>query len=261
MQTVQSSPITPPPPRYAGRNALVVGASGGIGRAIASELLDGGADVAVTYRSRRDGLTPLEQKAEALGRRCLPFALDLTDREGINSTCETIIETLGVPHIVVTSAGVLRDRPLIKMSFEDWQTVLDTNLTGNFSLLRALTPAMVRAGKGGRIVNIASVAGLHGQPGQANYGASKGGLITLTRVLARELGPFHITVNAIAPGYVETDMTRHLPDAVRRRYLQRIPLRRFAEPEDIVSTARLLMADDGAYVSGQCLVVDGGLTA
>ncbi len=244
---------------YAGQRALVVGASGGIGRAIAEELIDHGADVAVTFHRGPEEAERLVARGAARDRRCFAYRLDLRSPDSVTAVCDRLAEDLGVPTIVVCSAGTLRDRPLAETTDDDWSFVLDTNLTGVFRMLRRLAPAMMRAG-GGRIVTVASVAGLFGQPGQAGYAASKGGLIAMSRALARELGPFGITVNALAPGFVDTEMTRDLPEGLRRRSLARIPLRRFAEPADLIAAARLLMSPEGGYITGQVLVVDGGLT-
>lgn len=244
---------------YAGQRALVVGASGGIGSAIAEELIDHGADVAVSFHRNPEVTERLIARAAALDRRGFGYRLDLGSPDSVAAVCDQLAEDLGVPTIVVCSAGTLRDRPLAETTDEDWGLLLDTNLTGVFRLLRRLAPPMMRAG-GGRIVTVASVSGLHGQPGQAGYAASKGGLIAMSRALARELGPFGITVNALAPGFVETEMTHDLSEGLRRRSLARIPLRRFAEPADLIPAARLLMSPEGGYVTGQVLVVDGGLT-
>jgi len=245
--------------RYAGELAVVVGASGGIGGAIARELLTGGGDAVVTYQRNRAAAEALAGLGQELGRRCLALQLDLRQPAEITAVCERILAEAGCPSIVVYCAGVLRDRPLAQMAAEDWDAVIETNLSGAFHVLRGLSPAMMRKRRG-RILTVASVSGLFGQAGQANYAASKGGLIAMTRALARELGPFNITVNAIAPGIVETELTEPLAPNLKRHYLQRIPLRRFATPADVVPVARLLLAADGGYVTGQVLVVDGGLS-
>lgn len=239
---------------------MVVGASGEIGRAITIELIENGCDAALTYHSNRKMAEELARRGENLGRHCFACPLDLRDREAIRELCGRLFDAGDIPSIVVVSAGVFRDRPLGKMISEDWLAVIETNLSGTFYLLQDLAPVMMRRG-GGRIVIVASVSGLFGQPGQANYAAAEGGLIAMTRALARELGPFKITVNAIAPGFVETQMTEDLSEGLKRRLLGNIPLRRFATPKDIVPVARLLMAPDGSYVTGQVLVVDGGMTA
>lgn len=244
---------------YAGQRALVAGASGGIGRAIAEELLRNGCDAALTYQRNRTATEELAELASSLGRRCSIHSLDVRDPQRVGEVCDEIASTLGPPSLLVCSAGVVRDRPLVQMEEQDWIDVLETNLFGTYHLVRRVAPLMMRAG-GGRIVTIASVSGIHGQAGQVNYAASKGGVIAMTRALARELGPFNITVNSVAPGVVETEMTEDLSPTVRRQFLQRIPLRRFARPEDVVPVARLLLSPEGAYITGQVLVVDGGLT-
>lgn len=245
--------------RYGGERAVVVGASGGIGRAIAQELIDHGADAALTFRSNAEAAEKLVARGAARERRCFAYRMDLRDPEAIETVCERMIEDLGPPTIVVCGAGLLRDRPLAGTTSDDWRQILDTNLSGVFEVLRRLSEPMMRHQRG-RILAVASVSGLFGQPGQASYAASKGGLIAMSRALARELGPFGITVNVLAPGFVDTDMTRQLSAGLRRRSLARIPLRRFATPEDLVPAARLLMMAEGDYITGQVIVVDGGLT-
>lgn len=246
--------------RYTGQRALVAGASGGIGQAIADELIRNGCDVALTFRRRSEALEELAKLAASEGRLCTLHSLDVRDPRQVAEVCGEITAALGSPTLLVCSAGIVRDRPLAQMEPHDWMDVIETNLSGTFHLVRQIAPLMMRSG-GGRILNIASVSGIHGQAGQANYAASKGGVIAMTRALARELGPFNITVNALAPGLVETEMTEVVSSAVRRQFLQRIPLRRFAEPRDLVPAARLLLSPEGAYITGQVLVVDGGLTS
>lgn len=245
---------------YSGQRALVAGASGGIGHAIAEELIRNGCDVALTFRRRGDAVEELARLAEGEGRRCSLHALDVRDPKQVAEVCDEAAAVLGSPTLLVCSAGIVRDRPLAQMEQPDWTDVIETNLFGTYHLVRQVAPMMMRAG-GGRILNIASVSGIHGQAGQTNYAASKGGVIAMTRALARELGPFNITVNALAPGVVETEMTEGVSATVRRQFLQRIPLRRFAQPQDVVPAARLLLSPEGAYITGQVLVVDGGLTS
>ena len=244
---------------FIGQRALVAGASGGIGQVIAKDLIRNGCDVALTFRRRNEALEELRALAASEGRTCSLHALDVRDPRQVAEVCEEIA-AVGSPTLLVCSAGIVRDRPLVQMEQEDWMDVIETNLFGTFNLVRRVAPMMMRAG-GGRILNIASVSGIQGQAGQTNYAASKGGVISMTRALARELGPFNITVNALAPGVVETEMTEYLSSRVRRQFLQRIPLRRFAEPRDLVAAARLLLSPEGAYITGQVLVVDGGLTS
>jgi 3-oxoacyl-[acyl-carrier protein] reductase len=244
---------------YTGQRALIAGASGGIGRAIAEELIRNGCDVALTFRRHSEALEELRELASSEGRICSLHSLDVRDARQVAEVCAEIAATLGSPTLLVCSAGIVRDRPLAQMEPQDWMDVIETNLSGTYQLVRQVAPMMMRAG-GGRILNIASVSGIHGQAGQANYAASKGGVIAMTRALARELGPFNITVNALAPGVVETEIIEDLSPTVRRQFLQRIPLRRFAEPRDLVPAARLLLSPEGAYITGQVLVVDGGMT-
>lgn len=245
--------------RYDADLAMVVGASGGIGGAIARELIGGGCDAILTYQRNRAGAEALVDLGRDLGRRCLALQVDLRQPAQIREACARVLDEVGCPSIVVYCAGILRDRPLAQMESEDWDSVIETNLSGAFHVLRQLSPPMMRQRRG-RILTVASVSGLFGQPGQVNYAASKGGMIAMTRALARELGPFNITVNAIAPGIVETDLTEPLAPNLKRHYLQRIPLRRFATPADVVPLARLLLAPEGGYITGQVMVVDGGLS-
>ncbi len=245
---------------FSGQRALVVGASGAIGRAVAEDLLAQGCDVALTFHRHSDLSAQLVAQAETLGRRCFAYALDVRDPAAVAAICQRAADDLGAPpSLLVNTAGILRDRPLGQLEPDDWRDVLETNLFGAFYLIRQVAPFMMHHG-GGRIVSVASVSGLFGQPGQANYAASKGGVIAMTRALARELGPLGITVNAVAPGLVDTEMTSSLSAVVKRQFLQRIPLRRFATPADIVPVVRLLLSAEASYITGQVLVVDGGLT-
>jgi 3-oxoacyl-[acyl-carrier protein] reductase len=248
------------PRTYCGQRGLVIGAGGGLGGAFVSELIEGGCDLAVAARRNLTSEAVWEGRARELGRVFFSTALDLRSQTDTEAACRRAVQAIGVPTLVVNCAGVVRDAPLARMQQSDWDDVLEINLAGAFRVLRCVVPLMMKSG-GGRIVNVASVGGIHGQPGQANYAASKGGLIAMTRALARELGPFNITVNALAPGWVDTKLTAGLSQPLRRRALARIPLRRFASPEEIVAAARVLLQPDTRYVNGHVLVVDGGLTA
>lgn len=240
-----------------GRVAVVTGASRNIGRAIALRLAEAGAEVALVGRDEA-ALGEVAEAVRALGRGALPFRCSVEDAEQASQTVEKIIERFGALDILVNNAGVTRDKLLLRMDESDWSEVLAVNLTGAFHFAKGAARQMVRQ-KRGRIVNITSVIGQIGNAGQANYAASKGGLIAFTKSLAKELAPRGITVNAIAPGFIETAMTQVLTPAVRDKLLGDIPLGRFGTPEDVADTALFLVSDRAGYITGQVLNVDGGM--
>lgn len=241
-----------------GKVAWVTGGSRGIGRAIVLRLAAQGADVAFTYRQNIEAARQVVESVEAMGRRILPLQADVADRRQVDRTINEILNTFGGLHILVNNAGITRDGLLVRMSDDKWDEVLRVNLTGAFYCARAAARPMMK-NRWGRIINITSVVALTGNPGQANYTAAKAGLIGLTKTLARELGSRGITVNAIAPGFVRTDMTEALPDELKAQVLERIVLNRFGEPEDIASAVAFLASDDAGYITGQVIIVDGGL--
>jgi 3-oxoacyl-[acyl-carrier protein] reductase len=237
------------------RVAAVTGAARGIGLAIARELMEDGWNVAACDILEE----PLMKRAEELGDAYRPFVLDVTDGEQVDRVTGEIREAMGPVTGLVNNAGITRDGLMMRMSGEDWESVLGVNLTGAFLMSRALSRDMMRA-RAGSIVNISSVVALLGGAGQANYAASKAGLLGLTRSLCRELGARGIRVNAIAPGFIETEMTAELPEEVREGYAERIPMGRMGTPQNVADAVRFLLSDASQYISGVVLPVDGGLT-
>jgi 3-oxoacyl-[acyl-carrier protein] reductase len=233
------------------RSVLVTGGNRGIGLAIARSLAEAGDKVALTYRSG-------EPPAALAELGCLPVKCDITDAEQVEQAYKEIEERHGPVQVLVANAGITRDQLLLRMSEEDFSAVLETNLTGTFRVVKRASRGMLRA-RSGRIVLISSVVGLLGSAGQANYAASKAGLVGFARSLARELGSRSITCNVVAPGFVDTDMTRALSDEQRAGIVGQVPLGRYAQPEEIASTVRFLASDEAAYITGAVIPVDGGL--
>ncbi|MGH2958204.1 MAG: 3-oxoacyl-ACP reductase FabG [Solirubrobacterales bacterium] len=238
------------------RVALVTGASRGIGRATAERLARDGHDVAITYSSDADGAGETLKAIESHGRRGISLQADVRDVESVNSAFAQIEEALGPIAVLVNNAGVRHDGLALRLSDEDWADTLDANLTGAFNCSRAALRGMVRA-RWGRIVMVSSVAGVHGNPGQAAYGASKAGMIGLARTLAKEYARKNVTVNAVAPGPVATAMTEGLVDKIA----EAVPLGRPGTVDEVAAAVGFLASDDAAYVTGVVLPVDGGMTA
>ena len=241
-----------------GKSAVVTGGSRGIGRAIAIRLATQGADVAFSYRGNEAAAKETAAAIEALGRRALPVQADVSDPEAADTLIKTALEAFGKIDILVNNAGVTRDDLIMRMSLDDWRTVLETNLFGAFYVTKAVTRPMLKA-KGGRIVNITSVSGQAGQTGQANYSSAKAGLIGLTKATARELASRGITCNAVAPGFVLTELTQDLPENLMKQLTEATPLARFGTTEEIASAVAFLASDEAAFITGQVLGVDGGL--
>jgi 3-oxoacyl-[acyl-carrier protein] reductase len=241
-----------------GKAALVTGGSRGIGRAIGHRLATQGADVAFTYRGNAEAAASAAATIEGLGHRALAIQGDARESATADAVVKAALEAFGKVDILVNNAGVTRDDLIMRMTEEAWREVLETNLFGAFYMTKAVTRPMLKA-KGGRIVNITSVSGQAGQMGQANYSSAKAGLIGLTKATARELASRSITCNAVAPGFVDTELTRDLPEALKEQLRAATPLGRFGETEEIAAAVAFLVSDEAAFITGQVLAVDGGL--
>ncbi|SEB45193.1 3-oxoacyl-[acyl-carrier-protein] reductase [Paenibacillus sp. GP183] len=241
-----------------GKVALVTGASRGIGRAIALHLAQSGADVVVNYAGSENAAAEVVAQIEALGRKAVKFQADVSSMQEADDLVKKTIEVFGKIDILVNNAGITRDNLIMRMKEEEFDQVISTNLKGVFNCIKAVTRPMMKQ-RSGRIINISSVVGVLGNPGQANYVAAKAGVIGLTKATARELASRGITVNAVAPGFIETDMTDKLADELRENMLKSIPLERLGQPEEIAKVVRFLCTDDSSYMTGQTLHVDGGM--
>ncbi len=241
-----------------GKVALVTGASRGIGREIALELARQGANVAVNYSGSEAKALEVVAEIQALGRESFAIQCDVAIGDSVTDMVKTTIERFGALHILVNNAGITRDNLLMRMKDDEWDAVINTNLKGVFLCTRAVTRQMMKQ-RSGRIINIASIVGVTGNPGQANYVAAKAGVIGLTKTTAKELSSRGITVNAVAPGFITTDMTDKLTDEVKEAMLKQIPLAQFGEPRDIANAVAFLASEDARYMTGQTLHVDGGM--
>ena len=241
------------------RLALVTGGSRGIGRAIALHLASCGYRVAVNYQSAQGAAEELVQSICSSGGEAAAFQADVSDSDQVKALFKDVSEKMGSVEVLVANAGVTRDNLLMRMKDEDWQKVLTTNLNSVYYCTREAIRPMMKA-RYGRIIAISSVVGLTGNAGQANYAAAKAGVLGLMKSLARELASRGITANSIAPGYIETDMTAVLPEEVRAAVLEKIPLARYGQPEDIAKAVAFLASEDASYITGQVLAVDGGMT-
>lgn len=252
LQTAQA-PETPT------RVAVVTGGSRGIGRAVALRLAQDGCDVAVLYAGNDEAARETVQAIEALGRRAHAWKCDVADAEECAAVCKEVASELGTVDVLVNNAGVTRDNLLGRIKDEDFDRVIDVNLKGAFNMVKALYRTWLRNKGTGRIVNVSSVVGLMGNAGQANYAASKAGLIGLTKSVARELAPRGVTCNAVAPGFIETDMTAQLSQEVRDAYDKQIPLGHMGSAQDVAQVVAFLASPAAAYVTGEVIRVDGGI--
>jgi 3-oxoacyl-[acyl-carrier protein] reductase len=244
--------------RFENQVAIITGAGRGIGHAIAVRLANEGAKVAVVSRTEANAAKTADEINAKKPDAAKAYAVDVADRAAVGKVCEQILAHFGRADILVNNAGLTRDGLSMRMSEEDWDLVVDTNLKGAFNFIQALERSMIKQ-RAGRIINISSVSGLTGNAGQANYAASKAGLLGLTKSLARELASRNITVNAVAPGFITTDMTHVLSDQVKQGVVGQIPLGRFGEPDDIAGAVAFLASPEARYITGQCLTVDGGM--
>jgi acetoacetyl-CoA reductase/3-oxoacyl-[acyl-carrier protein] reductase len=243
--------------RLEGKVALVTGASRGIGRAIAMELADRGAAVAVNFRTSLSAAQELREDIHHRGCECELFQEDISDGQHARKLMADVLECFHRIDILVNNAGITRDRSIRKMTDEDWAEVIDTNLNSVFFCTSAAVPSMIEQ-KYGRIVNIASFVGQAGNFGQVNYAASKGGIIAMTKALALELARYNITVNAVAPGFTETEMVTAIPAEILQQIIAKVPMKRLARPEEVAKTVAFLLCD-GDYITGQQINVNGGI--
>lgn len=241
-----------------GKAALVTGASRGIGRAIALELGRLGVKVAVNYAGSEAKALEVVDEIKALGSDAIAIQANVSDADSVQNMVKQVIETFGSLDILVNNAGITRDNLLMRMKEDEWDDVISTNLKGVFLCTKAVTRQMMKQ-RSGRIINIASIVGVSGNAGQANYVAAKAGVIGLTKTTAKELASRNITVNAVAPGFITTDMTDKLPEDVKQEMLKQIPLASFGEPEDIAHVVSFLASEGSRYMTGQTLHVDGGM--
>ncbi|MGE6631369.1 3-oxoacyl-[acyl-carrier-protein] reductase [Bacillus sp. NPDC077027] len=240
------------------KTAIVTGASRGIGRAIAMDLAKNGANVVVNYSGNEAKANEVVDEIKALGQKAFALKADVSNAEEVQALMKETVHTFGSIDILVNNAGITRDNLLMRMKENEWDDVININLKGVFNCTKAVTRQMMKQ-KNGRIINVASVVGICGNPGQANYVAAKAGVIGLTKTTAKELASRNITVNAVAPGFISTDMTDKLAENVQTEMLKQIPLARFGAPEDISSVVMFLASEKAGYITGQTIQVDGGM--
>jgi len=241
-----------------GKNAIVTGASRGIGRAIALKLAELGCNLVLNYRSDINSVQEVAKEIEAMGVKAIVVQGDVSSFEEAKKIVDAAKESLGSIDILVNNAGITKDTLIMRMKEEDFDKVIEVNLKGAFNCIRHTVPVMIKQ-KSGRIINISSVVGLSGNAGQVNYAAAKAGIIGITKSVAKEIASRGITVNAVAPGFIETDMTEVLGDKVKENIKSSIPLNRLGEPVDIANTVAFLASNMSAYITGQVISVDGGM--
>lgn len=237
---------------------LVTGATRGIGKQIAITFAKEGYNVAVNYRTENENLENLKKEIEEIGVKCLAVKGDVSNYEECQNIAKEIIEKLGQIDVLVNNAGITKDTLFLRMKEEDFKQVIDVNLMGTFNMTKAVTPYMVK-NKCGRIINLSSVVGISGNAGQANYASSKAGIIGFTKSLAKELASRNILVNAVAPGFIATDMTSVLKDDMKEHILNTIPLKRVGTAEEVANVVKFLASEDSSYITGQVINIDGGM--
>lgn len=238
--------------------AIISGGSRGIGRAVALELANEGADIAFNYLKSEDRALEVKKEIESKGRKALIFKSDVKNLAQMKNMVNETKEKFGRLDIIVNNAGILRDKALMLMGVEDWEDVISTNLSGAFNLIKAAIVTLMKE-KQGNIINITSVAGIKGMPRQVNYSASKAGLVGMTKALAKEVASYNIRVNAIAPGYIDTDMVGGLKENHKTELMKRIPLNRFGTPDEVAKVVTFLASERSKYITGQVISIDGGL--
>ncbi|MET0017700.1 3-oxoacyl-[acyl-carrier-protein] reductase [Oscillibacter sp.] len=243
---------------FRGKTAVITGGSRGLGRAVCRKLAEGGANVVFSYAGNTAAAQETVKELESMGAQVRAVQGNVADSEAVKALMDTAVKEFGHIHILVNNAGITRDGLAMMMKEEDFDAVIDTNLKGTFLCMKAVSRIMLRQ-KYGRIVNLSSVVGIHGNAGQVNYAASKAGVIGMTKSLAKELAAKGITVNAVAPGFITTDMTDALPEAAKTALLATIPMARLGAPEDVADAVAFLAGDEAAYITGQILGVDGGM--
>lgn len=241
-----------------GKTAVITGGAKGIGRAVSLKLGKLGANIVINYSGSQDAAREITDELNSMGVKAISLRADVSDAIQVNEMFETVNSTFGSIDILVCNAGIARDTLIMRMSEEDFDRVINVNLKGTFNCIKAASKYMVKQ-RYGRIVNMASIVGITGNAGQANYAASKAGIIGLTKSAAKELSVRNINVNAVAPGFISTDMTETLPDKIKTEYMDKIPLKRCGTPEDVAECVAFLCSDVSSYITGQVINVDGGM--